>query len=152
MSDLLPSDDIFTCTTCGACCRGFGGTVLEAEDIQRISEFLGVSKSELIDSWCVIRGRRVYPAQKADGFCVFHADGLCDIHPVKPAMCRRWPFIDSVLVDVQNWRSMASVCPGMRVDLADDVIRKTVAHEIERQRIAACRRNQNSLTPGMGGD
>jgi Fe-S-cluster containining protein len=28
------------------------------------------------------------------GYCLFHQpDGLCLIHPVKPAVCRQWPFL-----------------------------------------------------------
>jgi Fe-S-cluster containining protein len=133
------TDEIFTCTTCGACCCGFGGTILQTDDILRISEFLGIPEKRFIDEFCDARGRRVYPAQRPDGFCMFHKDGLCGIHPVKPSMCRRWPFIESVLVDVQNWRSMATVCPGMRVDVPDDVIREKVTREIEKGRIEAAK-------------
>jgi uncharacterized protein len=32
-------------------------------------------------------------------------------------MCRRWPFIASVLVAPENWIVMAGACPGMRTDV-----------------------------------
>jgi uncharacterized protein len=127
------TDEIFTCTTCGACCRGFGGTILHPGDIGRIAAFLKISEKRLVDEFCEVRDRRVYPSQGPDGFCVFHKDGLCGIHSVKPSMCRRWPFIESVLADVRNWRAMATVCPGMRADVPDDVIRERVTREIERE-------------------
>ena len=42
-------------------------------------------------------------------------------------MCRRWPFIDAVLVDIQNWKSMGASCPGIRTDLPEDEIRAKIA-------------------------
>ncbi|MCJ7773643.1 MAG: YkgJ family cysteine cluster protein, partial [Desulfobacterales bacterium] len=59
--------------------------------------------------------------QNNNGYCVFW-DGLCVIHPVKPRMCRAWPFIEGVLADVANWHIMEQFCPGIRTDMPDDMI------------------------------
>ena len=45
-------------------------------------------------------------------------------------MCRQWPFIESVLVDINNWRIMAGLCPGICTDVPDVVIKACVANEL----------------------
>jgi Fe-S-cluster containining protein len=75
-----------------------------------------------------ISGGKPLVAQTENGYCIFW-DQLCTIHPVKPHMCRNWPFIESILVDVENWQSMAASCPGMRTDFSDNQIRKCV-HDV----------------------
>jgi Fe-S-cluster containining protein len=114
-SHLKPSD-LFRCTLCGDCCRGYGGTYVSPEDIAAIAEFLATDPAVFVDRFCRISGGRYLLAQGADGYCIFW-DTVCRIHPVKPRMCRRWPFIESVVTDVSNWRIMASSCPGMRRDI-----------------------------------
>jgi hypothetical protein len=39
-------------------------------------------------------------------------------------MCRKWPFIDSLLIDVANWLIMADSCPGIRTDIPADRLEK----------------------------
>jgi hypothetical protein len=76
-------------------------------------------------------GGKSLVAQAENGYCIFW-DRLCTIHPVKPHMCRKWPFIESILVDSSNWHSMAASCPGMRADFSDDQIQRCVHDIIER--------------------
>lgn len=103
---------LFACTLCGDCCKGYGGTYLSDTDIDAISRYLGVSADRLTASYTRKSGGRRLIAQGENGYCVFW-DKLCTIHPVKPKMCRQWPFIRSILVDVANWQAMAGSCPGM---------------------------------------
>ena len=49
-------------------------------------------------------------------------------------MCRRWPFIDSILADAGNWRAMAATCPGMRVDVSDDQVERCIRAMIQKPR------------------
>jgi Fe-S-cluster containining protein len=130
----MPSDDqeLFICQRCGQCCQGYGGTYLEADDIDAIAAFLGCSAAEFTERYCQTSCGRLLLAQREDGYCVFWRD-LCTIHPVKPLMCRRWPYIPGVLRDVRNWRAMATACPGMRIDLPDEAILKRVAAELEAE-------------------
>jgi Fe-S-cluster containining protein len=65
-------------------------------------------------------------AQGEDGYCVFAHRALCRIHPVKPRMCRAWPFIESVLRHPGNWKIMAGACPGMRTDVSEDTVVRCV--------------------------
>ncbi len=124
-------EEVFTCRMCGDCCRGYGGTYLAPEDIAAIAAHVGRSREGFLASCCRVSGGRHVLGQAESGYCLFW-DGLCTIHAVKPAMCRTWPFIRSVLVDVGNWHSMATCCPGMRTDVPDEVIRQHV-----RLRLAA---------------
>ena len=129
MWDTIKSSDIFTCKQCGECCKGFGGTYVTSEDITRIATYIRTDPRCFINDFCEMSGNRPVLAQGANGYCIFW-DKLCTIHPVKPRMCREWPFIRSVLLDVKNWKIMAGSCPGMKPDVPDEVIRSLVEKEV----------------------
>ena len=116
---------IFTCTLCGDCCQGYGGTYLDASDVVTIAAYLGLSPQSFVDRYCVDVGERRMLAQGQDGFCVFY-EKRCTIHAVKPRMCRTWPYLKSVLVDYNNWRAMASLCPGIRADAPPAQVRAEI--------------------------
>jgi len=122
---LLRADVFFQCRRCGDCCRGYGGTVVSAEDIAVMADFLGMPPERFIRRYCVWSGRQQVLAQQANGYCVFW-DGLCRIHTVKPRMCRQWPFIRSVAADPANWQAMASMCPGINRDVPASMIQAFV--------------------------
>lgn len=121
MSPSEAGADIFECRRCGDCCRGYGGTVVDEDDIRAIAAYKDLSPEQFRSRYCVLSGSRLVLVQQPNGYCAFW-DRLCTIHPVKPRMCRAWPFIESVLVDVQNWHIMASMCPGIRTDVSDEHI------------------------------
>jgi Fe-S-cluster containining protein len=116
--DQAACEGLFACTCCGDCCRGYGGTYLSEADIVAIARYIGVSPDCLTDRYTCTSGGRRLLAQGDNGYCIFW-DKVCTIHPVKPKMCRQWPFIPSILVDVGNWRAMAASCPGMNADAPD---------------------------------
>ncbi|MDL2269241.1 YkgJ family cysteine cluster protein [Desulfosarcina sp. OttesenSCG-928-A07] len=119
----------FTCTLCGDCCKGFGGTYLSDGDMDAISGYLEMPKDELVRQYTQPSGKSRVIAQGKDGRCVFW-NQLCTIHPVKPWMCRQWPFIPGVLADVNNWRAMAGSCPGINTTLTDREILDAVQKNI----------------------
>ncbi|MEW6260223.1 MAG: YkgJ family cysteine cluster protein [Thermodesulfobacteriota bacterium] len=122
---------IFTCRQCGDCCKGYGGTYLTSADIAAISRFIGVEPGPFLETYCTFSGSKPVLSQRADGYCIFW-DRLCTIHPVKPFMCRAWPYIRSVLIDPDNWYAMAGSCPGMRTDVSTDRIREVVQAQWDR--------------------
>jgi Fe-S-cluster containining protein len=122
---------LFECTRCGDCCKGYGGTYLTTSEISAISSFIGVGEAEFKRRYCVLSGRRPVLAQGADGYCIFYDEG-CGIHPVKPRMCREWPFIRSLLVDIANWRIMATMCPGMNTKLDDRQLLAAIRKELDK--------------------
>ena len=124
-SDSLADPKIFECRKCGECCKGYGGTYVSKADIIRIAEYIGMSPETFASTHCRISGNRPLLAQKADGYCVFW-DRICAIHPVKPRMCRQWPYIKNVLREVENWRIMGSMCPGIHPDAPEKIVRQRV--------------------------
>lgn len=133
-SDTKPSD-IFECIQCGECCKGYGGTYITEKDILAISEYLHTDPARFVKECCQMSGSKPVLAVGENGYCLFWQDKRCGIHPVKPKMCRAWPFIQSVLTDISNWRIMAASCPGIRTDIPDDEIRKCVSREVRKSPI-----------------
>ena len=128
-SDCIESGELFECRMCGDCCLGYGGTYLSEADIEAISRFIGSDPERFVARYCRLSGTKRVLAQRSDGYCIFW-DKTCTIHAVKPNMCRAWPFIESVLVDTINWRSMASMCPGIRTDASDQDICRCVRDKL----------------------
>ena len=124
-SDQIDSEALFDCRLCGDCCKGYGGTYVTREDIEAISGYIGVDTRKFVSEYCQYSGDRPLLAQRDDGYCIFW-DKLCTIHPVKPLMCKQWPFLRSLLVDPGNWQIMADSCPGIRADVSDCAIEKCV--------------------------
>ena len=121
--------ELFTCTQCGECCKGYGGTYVTAADIASMAEYLQVSKDEFEKRYCVLSGNRLLLTQRPDGYCIFW-NRNCTIHPVKPRMCRSWPFIESLLTDIVNWYIMADSCPGMKLSVNEDAVKDYVRSQL----------------------
>ena len=124
-------DDLFECQMCGDCCKGFGGTYVTEADIENIARFIGTSPEKFVADYCKMSGSRPVLAQKKDQFCIFWDEvKLCTIHPVKPRMCRAWPYIQSVITDPNNWEIMSNSCSGIRTDFPLDVVVKCVREKL----------------------
>ncbi|UCH21047.1 MAG: YkgJ family cysteine cluster protein [Deltaproteobacteria bacterium] len=133
----MPSDNssgfqIFKCQKCGDCCKGYGGAFLTRKEIQVIADNIDADPRSFVAKYCQLSGDKPVLAQGPNGYCIFW-DKDCKIHAVKPRACKQWPFIKSVLIDVNNWHIMAGVCPGMRTDVRDSAIAACVKKEIEKQ-------------------
>jgi len=128
-SDSTPCDALFTCTQCGDCCKGYGGTYLSSMDIESIARYLGITADQFVANYTSVSGNRRLICQGDNGYCIFW-DQICTIHSVKPKMCRQWPYIRSILIDVGNWRAMAASCPGMKADASEDDILNCVRNKV----------------------
>jgi len=128
--DVKPSD-IFKCQQCGECCKGYGGTFVTENEIEAIAGYLNADAENFVDNYCQVSGGKPVLAKGRDAYCIFW-DALCTIHPVKPRMCRNWPFIKSILVDINNWHIMAALCSGIRTDLPDSVVKECVRKELTK--------------------
>ncbi len=127
----MDPEEIFSCRMCGDCCRGYGGTYLTPADMAGVSAYIGCDPAVFAEKYCQRSGRRFVLAQQENGYCIFWKE-KCTIHPVKPRMCRAWPFIRAVLVDPGNWFAMAGSCPGMRTDVSEEQIRSAVEKAADR--------------------
>jgi len=124
------SRDIFECRLCGQCCKGFGGTYVTQEDIQNICRYIHADPATFIDRYCDMSGSRPVLTTGESGTCIFfEPEKQCTIHPVKPYMCRAWPFITTLIANPENWNTMANSCPGMKKGVAHEDIRRIVADE-----------------------
>lgn len=126
----MKPSDIFKCKKCGDCCKGYGGTFVTGQDIKAIADYIHADPELFVDNYCRMSGNRPVLKQAENGYCIFW-EKQCTIHPVKPRMCKLWPFIENVLADVDNWQIMASSCPGIRTDVPDNIIKKCVAEVLE---------------------
>ena len=127
------SGHIFECTRCGSCCAGYGGTYLTERDIRRISGYIGVSAQDFTSRFCTVSAGKYLLDQGDDGRCIFFSEtDQCTIHPVKPYMCKAWPFISAVIRHPENWDAMAGQCPGMKQGVDHDTIVKIASAEKER--------------------
>jgi len=127
------SDPIFHCTQCGECCKGYGGTYISQEDIEKISKHLNISVQDFLTDYCQYSGGKPLLAVGQNGYCVFWNKN-CQIHSIKPRMCRAWPYIESVLKDTANWKAMASCCPGMRPNASNEKILEIVRLQLDKMR------------------
>ncbi len=127
------AEDIFQCKLCGECCRGFGGTYVTDEDIRNIACFIGTDPAMFVNEYCDMAGSKPVLTQGENEKCIFFNDSRqCTIHPVKPYMCRAWPFIKTIIKNPENWDAMAGACPGMKKGVPHkDLIRITTL-ELEK--------------------
>lgn len=122
-------EKLFVCNRCGDCCKGYGGTYLSDLDIEAIANHLEITAQQFVQGYTKKSGNRRLIRQADSGYCIFW-DQVCSIHPVKPRMCRQWPYIRNILVDVGNWRAMAASCPGMNADASDAQILDCVRRKL----------------------
>ena len=129
-SEQTKPSDLFQCQQCGDCCKGYGGTFVTDPEIEAIAEFIKTDPATFKEKYCKLSGSKPLISQAESGYCIFWND-ICTIHPVKPRMCRTWPFIESVVTDTANWYAMATTCPGMKKDIPQDIVKATVERKIK---------------------
>jgi len=111
------TDELFRCQRCGHCCQGQSTVSLSPWEQERIADFLGLEREVFLRDWCVRNGNRV-EMKTLEGHCIHYGeDGLCKIHPVKPAHCKRWPLHPSILADRAAWKAIRADCPGFPDDM-----------------------------------
>ncbi len=132
VSELKTGKDIFQCKQCGECCNGFGGTYVTKEDIKNIAEYIHIDIEKFISDFCDTSGRKYVLTQGKDDKCIFFdSKKQCTIHPVKPYMCKAWPFIQAIVKFPENWDAMAGSCPGMKKNIPHNILKKIVSDELK---------------------
>jgi uncharacterized protein len=127
-------EDIFACQLCGQCCMGFGGTYVTGGDILRISDYIKAEPDTFVQRFCDMTGAGPVLTQGQDGRCIFFdTQKQCTIHPVKPRMCRAWPFLETLIKNPENWAAMASACPGMIPSVPHADVSRIVSTQIKHR-------------------
>jgi len=133
-SEFKTADDIFNCQLCGDCCHGFGGTYVDDLDVEKISAFIAEAPESFKKKYCDPSGSKFVLTLGQDGSCIFFdKKKQCTIHPVKPYMCRAWPFLKTIIDHPENWNAMAGSCPGMKKNIPEKNLEKIVT--IEKQKL-----------------
>jgi Fe-S-cluster containining protein len=131
--DSKTARDIFECQQCGDCCNGFGGTYVTDHDISRIASFIKARPDTFVIEYCDYSGSKPVLRRGMNGYCVFfNKEEQCIIHPVKPYMCKAWPYIKTIINNPENWNAMASACPGMKKDVPYKDLQQIVTHELQK--------------------
>ncbi len=108
---------VFECKKCGFCCYGEGGIVVSHGEILRIAEYMGTSVDELKSSFLKKNGDK-FCIKEEDGKCVFFEENKgCRIHPVKPNICKAWPFLRGNMVDEISFEMAKQYCPGINPEV-----------------------------------
>jgi Fe-S-cluster containining protein len=116
-TDPIPNADrtiAFQCQQCGDCCSGRGGIFVKPQEVEDMAGLLALPVEEFCRLYveASAMGPRLTIADS--GFCVFLMEGnLCRVHPVKPFICRQWPFLPILLVDPDELEHAKTACPGI---------------------------------------
>jgi Fe-S-cluster containining protein len=109
-----PRPNVFHCQQCGDCCAGRGGIFVQPREVEDMAALLKLTPEEFCRRYVEASplGPRLTVA--ANGFCAFLMEGnLCRVHPVKPFICRQWPFLPALLVDPDELEHAKGACPGI---------------------------------------
>ena len=108
----------FVCRQCGECCLGRGGVRFTDEEMAAAASYLKISQDEFKRLYLTGNGPLWEIGTDSAGYCHFHRPGgLCLVHPVKPAVCRLWPYLPGSLRHESAFIAAKAACPGLRRDL-----------------------------------
>jgi Fe-S-cluster containining protein len=104
---------VFQCRQCGDCCAGRGGIFVKPEEVEAMAALLALPEAEFCRRY--VEASPLGPRLTvADGVCVFLLAGNnCRVHPVKPFICRQWPFLPVLLVEPDELEHAKGACPGI---------------------------------------
>jgi Fe-S-cluster containining protein len=90
-----------------------GEVFLSEEDLIRIAGHISVEPAEFEEKYVHRTKSSLRLRKPSDRQCLFHRDGRCSIHPVKPVQCRVFPFWPEIIESAEAWDQTAQRCPGM---------------------------------------
>lgn len=111
----METDDstrVFACRQCGECCHGDKGILVTPEEARRLAAFLCLTMKELYRDYLIPSPLGPQVATR-NGACIFLEDNRCRVHPVKPRICRQWPFLPALLAHPDEFAAAKEACPGL---------------------------------------
>lgn len=106
---------VFSCRQCGECCQGERGILVTTTELGAMAAHLGLSPSDFASRYLVETALGPQLATRL-GTCVMAQDTLCRVHPVKPRICREWPFLSALLTHADEFEAAKEACPGIQAD------------------------------------
>lgn len=85
---------------------------MRPEEITAMAAFLKMDQGEFHDRYLEPSSLGTRLAIK-NGVCVFLQDNRCGVHPVKPFICRQWPYLPALLADEDEFEAAKGACPGL---------------------------------------
>ena len=127
--NIEPKPPVFQCRQCGDCCAGRGGIFVKPEEVEQMAALLGLPVAEFCRRYVESSelGARL---TTENGVCVFLLEGnLCQVHAVKPFICRQWPFLPVLLVEPDELEHAKGACPGINphcrhADFVEEALRR----------------------------
>lgn len=80
------------CLSCAACCKNYSPR-FKAPDLKRISKYLSMKETELMDLY-LYRDEDGDYVMKTTPCAFLGPDNRCGIYEVRPSDCQRFPYID----------------------------------------------------------
>ena len=111
-------EPVFNCKVCGECCRGEGGIYLRKEQVGPAADFLGLTSEAFLERYTEPKYGMLALKTDKDGYCLLQdrKKKTCLIHPVKPDMCRDWPFFHGILTHREGFEAAREGCPGISTE------------------------------------
>jgi uncharacterized protein len=110
---------VFACQQCGACCHGDKGILVTPEEAEKLAAFLNLTREELQRRFLIESSLGPQVATQ-NGACIFLEDNRCRVHPVKPRICREWPFLSALLQHADEFEAAKEACPGLAPESRHD--------------------------------
>ena len=100
----------YDCCKCGNCCKLYD-VLVNKTDIERISQYLGLSEDDFIEKYLAANGDEYIMKEKPCSF--LDADGKCKIYDIRPSVCGDFPYTDKPyrLYNMYGVLSFAEECP-----------------------------------------
>ncbi len=106
---------VFSCRQCGECCRGEKGILVTPAELEAMAAYLSLPTAEFAARYLVDTAMGPQMATRK-GSCVMQQDELCLVHPVKPRICREWPFLKALMDHADEFAAAKEACPGLAAE------------------------------------
>jgi len=118
---------VFSCQQCGECCRGERGILVTPAELKALAAYLGLAPEDFAARYLIETALGPQLATR-HGACIFQEGALCRVHPVKPRICREWPFLPALLTHADEFEAAKEACPGIASDSTHAEFFQAVSH------------------------
>jgi Fe-S-cluster containining protein len=122
---------------------GYGGILIDAKAARAIAGHLGLTPAQVENFYLKYEGRGMYSVKNSPGntgSCLFYSGEKCLIDPVKPPICKAWPFLYGILYCIDAFDEAKSICPGLK-----DMTHEEFLADFRSRGLAAPPRSYSSL-------